>query len=144
MADTSVSQSEVWDDSELLTSWNEALEEYKVRVHSVTIVLSYLTSVQKYHSLAAKGEKVNLAAERLLPTATNGDTKDEADSQEQQPTTLPGPSTSDETKLDGPPSDHVPTVPPQPVPAPGGGATVAIPQALMATGKLWTDVFILA
>ncbi|KAF2479833.1 hypothetical protein BDY17DRAFT_326842 [Neohortaea acidophila] len=41
MADYNTSQAEVWDDSALLESWNDALEEYK-----------------KYHSLAAKGEKV--------------------------------------------------------------------------------------
>ncbi|KAK4895156.1 hypothetical protein LTR27_006765 [Elasticomyces elasticus] len=37
------SHAEVWDDSALVNSWNEALEEYK-----------------KYHSLAAKGEKIEL------------------------------------------------------------------------------------
>ncbi|KAK4957950.1 hypothetical protein LTR10_004375 [Elasticomyces elasticus] len=42
------SHAEVWDDSALVNSWNEALEEYK-----------------KYHSLAAKGEKVELVLDRL-------------------------------------------------------------------------------
>lgn len=43
MAKQKISQEEVWDDSALVQSWNEALQEYK-----------------KYHSLAAKGEKVAL------------------------------------------------------------------------------------
>ncbi|TKA82307.1 hypothetical protein B0A55_01445 [Friedmanniomyces simplex] len=51
MAKTS-SHEEVWDDSALVKSWNEALEEYK-----------------KYHSLAAKGEKIDL----LLDQAENGE-----------------------------------------------------------------------
>ncbi|KAK3627257.1 hypothetical protein LTR56_013759 [Elasticomyces elasticus] len=42
------SHAEVWDDSALVNSWNEALEEYK-----------------KYHSLAAKGEKIELVLDRV-------------------------------------------------------------------------------
>ena len=45
MAEKQLSDAQVWDDSELLDSWNEAFEEYK-----------------KYHSLAAKGQKVKLPA----------------------------------------------------------------------------------
>ncbi|KAI6886778.1 hypothetical protein KC360_g2293 [Hortaea werneckii] len=43
MGKQDLSHEEVWDDSDLVKSWNEALAEYK-----------------KYHSLAAKGEKVDL------------------------------------------------------------------------------------
>ncbi|KAJ9631919.1 hypothetical protein H2203_000320 [Taxawa tesnikishii (nom. ined.)] len=41
MAAEGLSHNEIWDDSALVRSWNDALEEYK-----------------KYHSMAAKGEKV--------------------------------------------------------------------------------------
>ncbi|KAF1347845.1 hypothetical protein BDV97DRAFT_208672 [Delphinella strobiligena] len=41
MAAQQLSHNEVWDDSALVDSWNEALEEYK-----------------KYHSIAAKGESI--------------------------------------------------------------------------------------
>ncbi|KAI7197419.1 hypothetical protein KC343_g11283 [Hortaea werneckii] len=47
MAKQDLSHEEVWDDSDLVKSWNEALAEYK-----------------KYHSLAAKGEKVDLVLEQ--------------------------------------------------------------------------------
>ncbi|KAK5138293.1 hypothetical protein LTR08_003354 [Meristemomyces frigidus] len=45
---------EVWDDSALVNSWNEALSEYK-----------------KYHSLAAKGEKVNVTLDRVEEDITD-------------------------------------------------------------------------
>ena len=32
MADGDISHAEMWDDSELMDSWNDALEEYKVRL----------------------------------------------------------------------------------------------------------------
>ncbi|EMC97220.1 hypothetical protein BAUCODRAFT_147364 [Baudoinia panamericana UAMH 10762] len=41
MAGRNMSHEEVWDDSALVTSWNEALDEYK-----------------KYHSIAVKGQSV--------------------------------------------------------------------------------------
>lgn len=47
MAKQDLSHEEVWDDSDLVKSWNEALAEYK-----------------KYHSLAAKGEKVDLVLDQ--------------------------------------------------------------------------------
>jgi len=47
MAKQELSQEEVWDDSALVNSWNEALEEYK-----------------KYHSLAVKGEKIELVLDK--------------------------------------------------------------------------------
>ncbi|KAI6911300.1 hypothetical protein KC318_g7562 [Hortaea werneckii] len=47
MAKQDLSHEEVWDDSDLVKSWNEALAEYK-----------------KYHSLAARGEKVDLVLDQ--------------------------------------------------------------------------------
>ncbi|WPG98540.1 Hypothetical protein R9X50_00133200 [Acrodontium crateriforme] len=47
MANKGYSHDEVWDDSALVNSWNDALQEYK-----------------KYHSLAVKGEKVPVAADK--------------------------------------------------------------------------------
>ncbi|KAL9527173.1 SMN complex subunit [Sphaerulina musiva] len=41
MADENLTHDELWDDSALVTSWNDAFNEYK-----------------KYHSLASRGEKV--------------------------------------------------------------------------------------
>ncbi|KAL1302855.1 hypothetical protein AAFC00_003186 [Neodothiora populina] len=53
MAAEQPSHNEVWDDSALIDSWNEALEEYK-----------------KYHSIAAKGERV----EDVLAVAEKAET----------------------------------------------------------------------
>ncbi|KAK8212908.1 hypothetical protein M8818_003073 [Zalaria obscura] len=52
MAARGLSEKEIWDDSALVRSWNDALEEYK-----------------KYHSMAAKGEKVEV----VLDAAETGD-----------------------------------------------------------------------
>ncbi|KAK6007950.1 hypothetical protein QM012_004764 [Aureobasidium pullulans] len=41
MTNKQLSENEIWDDSALVQSWNEALEEYK-----------------KYHSMSARGERV--------------------------------------------------------------------------------------
>lgn len=74
MADTDLSQAEVWDDSALLDSWNEAFEEYKVctRIEALNHLMT--DAIQKYHSLAAKGEKVRLNLEKPAPTVENGET----------------------------------------------------------------------
>ncbi|KAI6808884.1 hypothetical protein KC332_g16216 [Hortaea werneckii] len=64
MAKQDLSHEEVWDDSDLVKSWNEALAEYK-----------------KYHSLAAKGEKVDLVldqAEQKTQDASTGAHENEA------------------------------------------------------------------
>ncbi|KXT04168.1 hypothetical protein AC578_64 [Pseudocercospora eumusae] len=50
-----LSHEDVWDDSDLVQNWNEAFEEYK-----------------KYHSLAAKGEKVQRSAAPNATTGPNG------------------------------------------------------------------------
>ncbi|KAI5359854.1 putative SMN complex subunit Smn1 protein [Septoria linicola] len=46
MADQNLTHDELWDDSALVTSWNDAFDEYK-----------------KYHSLAQRGEKVEVKQE---------------------------------------------------------------------------------
>lgn len=51
------SHAEIWDDSALVDSWNEALDEYKVET-CVIIKAFILTSEQKYHSISSKGENV--------------------------------------------------------------------------------------
>ncbi|KAJ4326696.1 hypothetical protein N0V84_002922 [Fusarium piperis] len=49
---------ELWDDSALIDSWNEALEEYKVG-KTDEIDECWLTSgYQKYHSIHARGGSV--------------------------------------------------------------------------------------
>ncbi|KAF2864027.1 hypothetical protein K470DRAFT_267523 [Piedraia hortae CBS 480.64] len=54
-----LSHEEVWDDSALIESWNEALAEYK-----------------KYHSLAVKGEGVTLSLdEPVKEEAATGEKK---------------------------------------------------------------------
>lgn len=48
---------EVWDDSTLVDSWNEALQEYEVN-DPKSIMRTLLITKQKYHSIHARGEKV--------------------------------------------------------------------------------------
>lgn len=50
---------EIWDDSALVTSWNDALEEYKVLKHaSLSRSMTRLTGSKKYHSIHSKGGNV--------------------------------------------------------------------------------------
>lgn len=116
-----VSHAEVWDDTALVDSWNEALAEYK-----------------KYHSLAAKGEKI----ERVLDEAEERENEDFAVSQAD--TTLNGDSdlaatTNDNNAVS---REHrattIPSAPPmngdtQALPA--ASAASAVPQALMNGGE---------
>lgn len=56
-----LSQAEIWDDSSLVDSWNDAVQEYDVSCFFR--VLSHdarwlLTVLQRYHSMHARGEKV--------------------------------------------------------------------------------------
>ena len=55
MAPSNGSHAEIWDDSALVNSWNDALEEYKVRLDSRT-KRSKADITQKYHSIKARGE----------------------------------------------------------------------------------------
>lgn len=52
-----MSHNEIWDDSALVDSWNDALEEYKVRQCCHVRGLDIDPS-QYYHSLHARGETV--------------------------------------------------------------------------------------
>jgi hypothetical protein len=52
-----MSHGEIWDDSALVDSWNEALEEYKVDIR-VSNPIPYAHINQRYHSIHARGEKV--------------------------------------------------------------------------------------
>lgn len=52
-----LSQAEIWDDSALLQSWDDALTEYKVSQGSPS-ASSLANSIQLYHSIHARGERV--------------------------------------------------------------------------------------
>jgi len=55
-----LSHSEIWDDSALINSWDEALEEYKVCVTRTCSRHQFkLTKSQKYHSIHRNGGNVN-------------------------------------------------------------------------------------
>lgn len=60
MTNRQLSENEMWDDSALVQSWNEALEEYKVNHTGFCISQSraYYIFFQKYHSMSARGERV--------------------------------------------------------------------------------------
>ena len=51
-----------WDDSALIDSWDSALAEYKVSSHDKHsrhhLSDTYLTSLQKYHSIQAQGKRL--------------------------------------------------------------------------------------
>ncbi|KAF2166896.1 hypothetical protein M409DRAFT_22948 [Zasmidium cellare ATCC 36951] len=59
-AQRELTHDELWDDSALVESWNEALEEYQVRtiIYPRSPKQDTNSQEQKYHSLAARGEKV--------------------------------------------------------------------------------------
>lgn len=59
---------EVWDDSALVDSWNEALQEYEVK-DSNPVMGYWLIETQKYHSIHARGERV----EKVLEKFENGE-----------------------------------------------------------------------
>jgi hypothetical protein len=68
------SHEEIWDDSALVDSWNDALEEYKVRESrkaSKTSTEAKLTVTQKYHSIKARGEDVEEVL-RMAESRHNG------------------------------------------------------------------------
>lgn len=51
-----LTQEEIWDDSALIDSWNEALQEYKVSRFPLSQTVT--NRLQKYHSIHAKGGSV--------------------------------------------------------------------------------------
>ncbi|KAK5737373.1 hypothetical protein LTR17_006792 [Elasticomyces elasticus] len=115
------SHAEVWDDSALVNSWNEALEEYK-----------------KYHSLAAKGEKVEL----VLDQVEKGEVET-GDLEGVHATTLPvlvnGNSTSSTNSTNRPVEEGSLPTGPQPSTTtqvmPAASATAAVPQMLLNQGE---------
>jgi hypothetical protein len=48
----------VWDDSALINSWNDALDEYKVIYVEDYCWITKLTFSQKYHSIHVQGKKL--------------------------------------------------------------------------------------
>ena len=68
MSSIPLQDADIWDDSALIRSWDEALEEYQViwLVHRTATCLSNIS--QKYHSIHARGEKV----EEVLADYANG------------------------------------------------------------------------
>ncbi|KAH9836917.1 smn family protein smn1 [Teratosphaeria destructans] len=118
-----LSHAEVWDDSVLVESWNEALAEYK-----------------KYHSLAAEGEKIDI----VLDEAEDGEVEDAAAQDEtahdhdvtvEQPPQVNGAEAEPATAL---PANG--TAAPPVAPALPGGT--AVPQVLMSTGTTSTHLAI--
>ncbi|KAK5163715.1 uncharacterized protein LTR77_010388 [Saxophila tyrrhenica] len=116
MASLDISQPEVWDDSALVDSWNDAFEEYK-----------------KYHSLAAKGEKVDVTTLRLESSHTNGEAKLEEPAKPQTTAAPPQPASSAQAHADAPSLAQASITNAQGAPVSTGAATLSIPQALMAT-----------
>lgn len=54
-----LSEEEIWDDSVLIESWDEALAEYKVSIRMPLETLGqHADMLQHYHSLHARGERV--------------------------------------------------------------------------------------
>lgn len=128
MASQGLSHAEVWDDSVLVDSWNEAFEEYKVSTSSRSPKSTvFIDMKQKYHSLAVKGEKVQWNSQQTIEGLANGDTPPGIKSDPGAPAT-----TISEARIE----DQIPATT-QPVLASAAGpATVSIPQALLSTGKL--------
>ncbi len=56
--DLSNAAGDVWDDSALIQSWNGALAEYKVKSRLSDVLDICLTCGQRYHSIHARGERV--------------------------------------------------------------------------------------
>lgn len=47
-----------WDDSDLISTWDEALEEYKVCSNTSFVLRHATNSEQKYHSIHLSGKKL--------------------------------------------------------------------------------------
>ena len=65
-----LSQAEIWDDSALVQSWDDALAEYKVLLWAIICVNFRLTCSQRYHSIHARGQRVEDVIKDL---ETNGE-----------------------------------------------------------------------
>lgn len=60
-----LSHEEIWDDSALVDSWNEAVEEYKARDPMNADSLMLMATSQYYYSLHARGEKVEQVLDQV-------------------------------------------------------------------------------
>jgi hypothetical protein len=67
-SDGKTSHKAIWDDSALVDSWNDAVEEYKVRDLKIAVWAELTFEFrQKYHSIKARGEN----AHEVLKAAEN-------------------------------------------------------------------------
>jgi len=99
-----------------------------------------LTVKQKYHSLAVKGEKVDLAAENAKRALVNGVVETQAAAEEDVSATLPGASSTSRITNNVARAEQTAVSAQQAAAVSNGAATLPIPQALMATGtSCWSD-----
>ncbi len=69
--ENNLTHDEIWDDSALVESWNEALEEYKVGYSSMDRSKRFANCLmQKYHSIHTKGGNVNDLIEERFATSS--------------------------------------------------------------------------
>jgi hypothetical protein len=146
MAGDGASHEEIWDDSALLNSWDDALAEYKVGYASpIRDNAKYRTdNLKKYHSLAAKGETVDLSTLEEVQQA-NAPVDIQQKQQKQPPPneaanatvehsqTVAGANpTTQQPVVDAPATPVAATSAPASAAQPGAGA---MPQALLNSGK---------
>ena len=80
----SLTHEEIWDDSALIRSWDEAVEEYKVCLHLCPHEL--LSDYQQlYHSIHAKGENVEDVLREAQDAAELPDQDDYMDEEIESP-----------------------------------------------------------
>ncbi|KAM0425233.1 hypothetical protein ACHAPT_009550 [Fusarium lateritium] len=92
---------ELWDDSALINSWNEALEEYKVGKPGETPEGSLTDGQQKYHSIHAKGGSVRdleSKSQTAIKRETSPERPQDADAMESEEpsTSAPGEALNEE------------------------------------------------
>jgi len=142
MAGDGASHEEIWDDSALLNSWDDALAEYKVCNASLRDNAYHQTDQsKKYHSLAAKGETVDLSTlEEDQQANTAIDIQQSQPSNEAVNATVEGAQTIASATPTTQPAVAVPVAPvaadsvraSTTQPSAGAGA---MPQALLNSGK---------
>ncbi|KAK0260965.1 hypothetical protein LTR91_002182 [Friedmanniomyces endolithicus] len=114
------SHAEIWDDSALVTSWNEALAEYK-----------------KYHSLAARGEKVEVVLDKAENQDGELDASEDAVVEAQFPVEEATGTNGTTNNGVAPAPTASPTARPaaSPPAAAAAASTAAVPQLLLNQGK---------
>lgn len=146
-AERELTHDELWDDSALVESWNEALEEYQVRniIYPRNPTQDTNSQNQKYHSIAARGEKVPVidmqpkrpAAPSKAAPMLNG-TRPAPQAREETPEDVgPSPMTTLPGNFIGPAAPPKPSNTPAAAPA---AATVPanladMPQAMIGASK---------